>query len=262
MLVPPLDLGSPDGLAAYPAQPRVNDTSGERGGRIVGTRVESTTFVAESEGRYTLPAVELAWWDVATAELRQATADAIYIEVVANPDLAVAFALPEEDPSVLGGGEPSARISVLDALRRWGVPLLGLAAFVYLGAWVLRRFGVDVEDLLRGDATDREEELRFRAFRDAARSQQAAETARSFMRWLDFRNRGPGTFAAFAAKARDAELYDQARALAESVYGRPEAAPREWSGRVLASRVEKARREASKKEEAASAEPALPPLNP
>ncbi len=263
MVVPPLDLGSPDGLAAYPAQPQVTDTGGERGARIVGTRVESTTFVAEREGRYTLPAVELAWWDVTAGALQQASAAALEVEVVANPDLAPEFALPGEDADRFRTGEAGAtRISVADTLRRWGPVLLGVVILLYVGRRSLQHLGLDLEQLVRGDAAAREERRRFRAFRQAARSQQAAETARAFMRWLDFRGRRPGTYRAFAVEAQDSQLDREARSLGDSLYGKRATEPAAWSGRALAGGVERVRRRARERKEAAANAPVLPPLNP
>ena len=61
MVIPPLPAAPQEGLAAYPAPPQVEDSGGERGQAIRGTRTESVTYVAQQEGEYRLPAIELAW---------------------------------------------------------------------------------------------------------------------------------------------------------------------------------------------------------
>ena len=262
MVIPPFDLGAPQGLATYPAQPVVEDAGGERGERIVGTRVESTTFVAEREGSYRLPAVEIAWWDVAAAELNRASADEIHIDVVANPDLVTEFALPPEDADALGDEvEPAPRISLVEYLRRWGVPLLAVLLVVVVGARIGRRFGIDVGRLFRGDPRVREEVALFRTFQQTARSQRGADTARAFMRWLDLWSRRPGTYAEFSDAADDAGMDHEAGALGAYLYGKPSAEPAAWSGRRLARGVARARRQ-RQKETSDSVEAALPPLNP
>jgi len=62
MAFEPLGQESIEGLALYPAQPRVDDRM-ERG-TIEGSRVETFTYVAERSGSYTLPAIVLEWWDI------------------------------------------------------------------------------------------------------------------------------------------------------------------------------------------------------
>ena len=262
MVVPPLDLGAPEGLATYPAQPVVEDTGGDRGEPIVGTRVESTTFVATEEGRYRLPTVELAWWDVAAEELRTAGAEAIDIEVVANPDLVTEFVLPVDDEEMLGGETaPGTRISLVEYARRYGMPVLAMLLVAYGVTRLARRPGLDIGRLLHGDPDVQEEVRLFRDFCEAARSHRGADTARAFMRWLDRWNRRPGTYAEFSAAAADADMDREARALGASLYARPAAEPISWSGPMLARNVERARRRARKKE-AAEERPPLPPLNP
>jgi hypothetical protein len=216
--------------------------------------------VAEREGQYTLPPVELAWWDVGADELRSARADEVVIEVVANPGLATEIALPPDDPeTVQATGDSGARISVVDALRRWGPWALLLAGVLYAIFRALQRFGTRIENSILGDAAAREEKRRFRAFRAAAHAQDAPATARCFMQWLDFRSQSPCTYASFAAEAHDADLDVEARALGSSLYGQPGAAC-EWSGQVLVNGVDRARHR--RRKHAEQKEPVLPPLNP
>ncbi len=57
MMLPPLAFAPVDGLAVYPAQPKVADTSGgERGEARVAERRESVTYVLQKPGSYRLPA--------------------------------------------------------------------------------------------------------------------------------------------------------------------------------------------------------------
>ena len=57
--------------------------------------VDSVSYVAEREGRYVLPAVELLWWNVSSQRLERASADSVEARPLSrNPDLAPEFALP------------------------------------------------------------------------------------------------------------------------------------------------------------------------
>ena len=85
MMLPPLSFPPVDGLGVYPAQPRVSDTSGERGETRVGKRVESVTYVLQKAGEYRLPAIEIDWWDTAAAGLRRASLPELAFNVAANP---------------------------------------------------------------------------------------------------------------------------------------------------------------------------------
>ena len=69
MAFEPLSQEPIEGLAVYPAQPRVDDRV-ERG-TIEGSRIETFTYVAERAGSYTLPAIVLAWWDIGRESLER-----------------------------------------------------------------------------------------------------------------------------------------------------------------------------------------------
>ena len=67
IVLPPIEPARVPGLAVYPDPARVDDTGGERGARIVGTRVETVAYVSQEEGEYRLPGIEISWWDVGAA---------------------------------------------------------------------------------------------------------------------------------------------------------------------------------------------------
>ena len=69
MAFEPLGQEPIEGLALYPAQPRVDDKV-ERG-TIEGSRIETLTYVAERSGTYTLPAIILEWWDIERKSLER-----------------------------------------------------------------------------------------------------------------------------------------------------------------------------------------------
>ena len=245
MVIPPLGLDAPDGLAAYPEPPVVADEGGERGAAISGRRVETVTYVARDVGAYSLPPVELAWWDVDAGVLRRATVPAVVFEVVPG-EAEVAFGLNDDAEEVVDPGQDTAseRFDLATLLRRWAVPL----ALVLIAAWVLRRAARAVGFSLgrlkaRWQARDQSEGAYFRRFRRAARSGDPRATVRALAAWLDRRHTGPGaaTFRAFAAHAADPELDREAGSLDGALFvADPSPAP--WSGRGLAERVGRTRR--------------------
>lgn len=69
MLIPPLPLEAPAGLRIYPEEPVVQDQKTDRGDFVYGRRTESAKYFIQKEGDYTLPAIQLKWWNLSTNRL-------------------------------------------------------------------------------------------------------------------------------------------------------------------------------------------------
>ncbi|MDS9469344.1 hypothetical protein RGQ15_17415 [Paracoccus sp. MBLB3053] len=84
MLLPAL-LGaeSPEGLRAYPRQPDLSDTPGQRGAAGVAQRVESVTYVAEAPGEFTLPSLQLRWWNMDSSRIETSDVEGVQFSIVA-----------------------------------------------------------------------------------------------------------------------------------------------------------------------------------
>lgn len=253
MVIPPVPFEPIEGLGVYPEPPVVTDSGGERGRAIIGTRVEAVSYVAEREGIYRLPEIELIWWDVNAERLRSASAPAVELEVVANPDLATECFLPEDDLPDEAREDEAACVSILDRLTRFGIPLgaLGLLALVVYR--LAQRYRPPIQQM-------ESEETFFRRFRKAARVGDAAAAARTLMFWLDRRRDrpGPALFLDFAEEAADPELDRQAKALGDVLYSESSDGV-DWSGRELYRRIDIARK---KRLTEKNSEDELSPLNP
>ncbi|MEX2130429.1 MAG: BatD family protein [Pseudohongiellaceae bacterium] len=70
-VLPPFSPASVEGVNLYPDPPDVQRTFIE--GRIVGTRVETTSIVPRRDGSIEIPAIDVPWWDINLNELRTAT---------------------------------------------------------------------------------------------------------------------------------------------------------------------------------------------
>jgi len=251
MVVPPFDYDPIPGLGVYPESPVVRDRGGVRGEKIAGTRVEAASYVAEKEGHYVLPAVELTWWDVDTERMRSASAPAVALEVIPNPDLTAAFALPPEERTE---DEADARKAWSERLKLFGAP----AAAVFLLAVLLLRFGE--RERVETELVEPSEEAFFRRFRKAARTGDPRAAARTLMFWLDRAHSGPGigTFQDLVDRASDSALTRQVEALDAVLYGARNDVE-DFSGRKLYRRVAAARDQSV---HGAKPLAELPPLNP
>jgi len=121
-LMPPFVI---DGVAVYPAEPRVADT--ENRGDISGSRTESLTLLAEGGGRGQVPPVSLRWYNLTTKEVETATLDALDLEV---------------DGPVLSGDRSDPRAVVLGAIAAALLGALGWVLYRWL-APKLRRYLAD-----------------------------------------------------------------------------------------------------------------------
>jgi hypothetical protein len=247
MVIPPLSQDPQPGLAFYPDPPQVTDDGGARGTQIVGTRRERGTFVAEEVGDYTLPAIELVWWNLEAGTLERASLPAVRISVESNPDLAVEILPPVEDPEVEDGEADSGRrVSIVERLRRWAPPL----AAVLLGAWLLtslwKRVGSTVRERLRLALRRRAESeaAYFARFRRAALAGDPKATWNSLTSWLDrIRRSGrTATIRGFVEAAGDPDLGREVAALDAVLFSTGTAPDGRWSGRPLYRAVSRLRR--------------------
>lgn len=262
MVVPPLGLEPVEGLAFYPGSPQVTDSGGERGAAIVGTRVETATYVAEQAGHYRLPGLRVEWWDTTSQARRVAAADPLEFDVV-EAETEAALTLPA-DPSV-DETEHEGPTGVPRSSRLGRLLTIGAIAALVMGA-VVRAERFVAPKLERARERRRlSEPFVFARFRDAALSGDPEATARTFMAWLDAERRTdvveerlrPALFTDFAKRAGDAALLRQARALDALLYGR---APSEvsFSGQKFYVLVARAR---ARRPERPRASDELPSLN-
>lgn len=128
MMIEPPQLAAPRGVRQFRADPQLQDGAVAAGDEPTGTtggrRVEAVTYVFEGSGRYTLPAVTVAWYDPATGKRAQSSAPAVTIDVArAAPGLGLAPA----------GGGPMRLPGWLD--WRMAAVLAGVALVVGYAAW-------------------------------------------------------------------------------------------------------------------------------
>ena len=71
------------GVAVYPDEPVLSETSDR--GKLGGTRVEKTTYVAESGGGGSLPEITISWYNTASKKVEMATLEALEFSVDGPP---------------------------------------------------------------------------------------------------------------------------------------------------------------------------------
>lgn len=71
MMISPIVVPSIEGISIYQKPPQVFDKSNR--GTLLGTRIESNTYIFESSGTYQIPEQNLYWWNTKTHQLEQIT---------------------------------------------------------------------------------------------------------------------------------------------------------------------------------------------
>lgn len=135
----------PEGLKAYPDQPMLKDQTSDAG--VIGSRQEKLAIVATQPGDYTLPAIEVSWWNTENDQPQTARIPARKIRVIAPAGLAPDRpAAPSTQPDPQPDEVVAAPPSPVDWVTRylgikvelWSVWLslfLGLGWLLTLLAW-------------------------------------------------------------------------------------------------------------------------------
>ncbi|WAB90847.1 hypothetical protein OSS47_22360 [Pseudomonas citronellolis] len=147
MLIPAPVFAEVDGLKRYVQSPSVAPLGDGRGGVDGGQREDAATYVVSGAGRYSLPAIELHWWDAATGERHGATLPALDFEAKGAAAYQAPFSVTEDLRRLgqraqlhvaghwLALGLALALLAALAwAANTWGPPLLG-----HWRAWRQRR---------------------------------------------------------------------------------------------------------------------------
>jgi hypothetical protein len=98
MLIPPLPLDAPSGIRVYPEEAVVHDQKTDRGDFVYGRRTQTAKYVIQKEGDYTLPPIELKWWNLSSHRLVTATLPAVHLIAAANTNYVTELP-PESEPA-------------------------------------------------------------------------------------------------------------------------------------------------------------------
>lgn len=224
MLLPPLTFAAIDGLRLYPTQPLLEDKTEGRTDVMTATRIDSATYMLERPGTYSLPAIEIDWWNNASGKVERIHLDAVPFAVAATPG--IANQTPIGQP---GRGRTWAGIRDLLA-DHWLVVLFAAVVTAGLGLIaprVIRR--VTAGHRRRRDAYRRSEPFAFNRLRRAIGRHDAGQAYFALLDWLPRLNAVPeNTAAAFRAVADDPVLDGQIGALESTLFGDRRNAP-PWS---------------------------------
>ncbi len=106
----------------YPQEPVLTDTRG--GGDANGRSVQTVTYLLEKAGSFTLPGVQLSYWNPYTARIESRSVEARHIQVADNPDLGILTTLKDSLSATVSP-------AVAAAQPRESFTILGMAWYVF-----------------------------------------------------------------------------------------------------------------------------------
>ena len=237
MLLPPVTFPAMDGLAVYPAQPAVQDKTEGRTDALSATRTDSATYILQKAGDYTLPAIDVRWWNAADGRVETAHLDAVPIQVAANPAVRSA-----------GANAPGARstwAAFVDLIAdHWRLALLAvlvIAALIWFAPGAAR--AIAGYHRRRRRAYLQSEAYAFSRFRHAVWHRDAKAAYFAMLDWLPHvgATTADHTLEAFKVAASDPVLNRAIDAIEAGLFGaQRDAGP--WSRRQLLNRMSAARR--------------------
>lgn len=258
MLLPPVVFAQATGLALYPAQPFLHDSTDSRTGVLSATRVDAATYILQSTGDFLLPGVVIHWWNLASEKIESVHLDAVTLHVIDNP---LARRSPSEAPSALRRFN-----TFVDFVSsHWSMLVLVGAVMIAL-AWFFLRIvhALTAQYRWRRDAWLASEARSFMLLLAAACRRSTGKVYCALLNWLArFNPIGPNhTIAAFKMAANDHDLDRQIDAIETSLFS-PQEQPHDWSVRKLVAALCKARRRLLRQASRDDAARQLPPgLNP
>lgn len=237
MLLPPVTFPAVDGFAVYPAQPALQDSTEGRTDALSATRTDSATYILQKPGDYTLPAIDVRWWNTAEKRVETAHLDAVTMQVAANPAVQSAEA-----------SAPMARstwVAVVDLMAdHWRLALLAALVFgglIWFAPAAVQR--IAAHHRRRREAYLQSEAFAFSRFRQAVRHGEAKAAYFAMLDWLPHvgATRSDHSIEAFKVAAADPRLDREIDAIEAELFAAQRGAGH-WSRRQLLHSMSAARR--------------------
>ena len=231
MLIPPIPTEVPNGLRVYPEEPIVQDKKTDRGEFVYGQRVQSAKYFIQSEGDYTLPPVELKWWNLSTNRLVTATLPAVHFSAAANPNYVTE--LPPEPEAI--AVTKSTQAGMWTRYKFWTRVVAPCMALVLLLLWIIWFYSPRIYRnwLLRCEQRRHSETAYFHKVQIACRSNRAADAYVWILKWWMIAHPGKTINDSLNLKS-DVALSHEIESLGSVLFAGNER-HNQWNGQRLAS---------------------------
>jgi len=239
MLLPPAQFTNIAGLALYPDQRSLSENLDRRTSALSATRIDQATYMLQAAGDYTLPAIEIAWWNAKEERVEHASADAIVLQVAENPALRAA------GPPAGSARSWNWRARIFFILDHWlaaAAMLIGLGLLAWLAPAVIRTLEECIR--LRRSAYLNSEDWSYARLRAAGRERDPRKVYFALLNWLErFTPLAPRqTIDGLKQAAGDPLLDREIASMEMNLFGPAGRSDGAWSSRRLLKRITLARR--------------------
>ncbi len=217
----------PPGLKAYPDEPRLDNST--PGDTLIGRREQSIALIADRPGTFTLPALQLRWWNTTRDVAQEVVVPARTIVMLPSPAAPAGPARPdaraESAEAHVGHGDP----------WLWASIALALAWMATLGGWYgarrSRRSPPRSPSRAPGPAPSPDAAHSRAAFLQACRKDDPRAARRHLLAWVDAERPAslPAGLHGMARQIGDPEIERLLRELDRACY-----AGGAWRGEALA----------------------------
>jgi hypothetical protein len=258
MLIPPLTFEQPDGIHIYNGEPIVRDQKTDRGDFIYGQRVQTAKYFVVKSGDYTLPTMELKWWNLLKHQMTTSSLNAVHFSATDNPEFTI------ELPPI----DQTSSTPIPQKISHWHryraslkMSLVGIIFTLALGltAWLIRYGYRNATTYLESYKSS--ESACFRKLIRYAKSHNSKLTYIQLLRWANHIFPGKPLGEIVRGQART-DLRNQVEALAKAIYSAQTAETDEWNSRELVLQLKKFRGQLHKHLSWATKQQWLSALNP
>ena len=240
--LPDIKIELPEGLKQYPDQPQLSDRESRDG--ITGIRQFKVAIVPSRSGRFTLPPINLKWWNLTKKRMETAIIPEQQIEVLpaaADEQRAVSPALSEHPSSTQPEQQVKSSASNEAAIYTW---LWAVALFLGIGwigtsiAWLYSAKKNRSTDSLKKAKHSKPPKADKRALHAACLANDPEAAGKALLAWgrCFWPDAPPGTLGGIAEKSANAGLKKEIERLERSLYAE-NSSP--WNGAELWRQLEK-----------------------
>lgn len=237
-LIVPLATTEIEGLTFYPEQAQVKDGKSSNG--VQGSRIETLAIIPNGGGDFTLPAIDVEWWNTKTQTMERASLPAKKLHVIGEPAKAQAPAAAQPPAPLAAVSTDLPTSSATNKLPVWLLLITGVLALV---ATVLAIYMVKLKKTiyqLHQDQADRDNAIQEKerniwdTLKATAATRDANALRKAVLNWAQFQwpTHKVNTLDDIAKLAMNEELAAALKALDEVLYSNH--ADSEWdAGNLL-----------------------------
>jgi hypothetical protein len=229
----------PAGVKSYPDQPQLKDTKDAKG--ITGLRQQKIALIPTAPGEWTLPAIELKWWNVEKRRMEVARLPERTVTVAPGSSIVAPLPgniAPQTQSTVSDHAAQNNAIDVVSSTVTsagwwpWLSLALGLAWLITLISWWRQRRAAVVQPLTSNLTADQPRlHLLEQQLKKACQHNDALQSKAALLAWAKARwpQQTPVSLTAIA-RVSQPELADAITALDRALYAEGQV---EWQGQLL-----------------------------